>query len=400
MIPDISISDYQYPLPDDRIALFPVSPRDSSKLLYYQKGEIHHKVFRELPQLLESGALLVFNNTRVVPARLVFAKEQSRIEVFLLEPGEKEIPREVFFDLKAEAKFSALVGNKRKWKEDEVLTLQLPSGKLNAELAGEGLEPGTFGIRLFWEPADLSLAEVLEQAGHIPLPPYIKRDDQDSDRVDYQTVYAKENGAVAAPTAGLHFTPEVIEALIKKGVTIEEVTLHVGAGTFAPVKAEKAQDHAMHAEQTIVSLDFLKTWLHNPVKCTAVGTTSMRTLESLYWLGVKVKRNLSGFEVEQFDPYHLSEHSLPSLEEAIKALVEWAETKQASAISFPTRLMIMPGYKFHAVNRLITNFHQPGSTLMLLVGALVGDDWKKIYNSALNEGYRFLSYGDSSLLEV
>ncbi len=400
MIPDISISDYQYPLPDDRIALFPVSPRDSSKLLYFQKGEIHHKVFRELPHLLEPGTLLVFNNTRVVPARLVFTKDQSRIEAFLLEPGEREVPREVFFDQKAEAKFSAMIGNKRKWKEGELLSLQLASGRLNAELLGEGLEPGTFGIRLFWEPSDLTLAEVLEQAGHIPLPPYIKRDDLDSDRVDYQTVYAKENGAVAAPTAGLHFTPEVINTLKSNGVHIEEVTLHVGAGTFAPVKADKAQDHAMHAEQTIVHIEFLKTWLKNPVRCTAVGTTSMRTLESLYWLGVKVERKIPGFGVEQFDPYTLSQTTLPSLETAIEALVKWADSRQASAISFPTRLMIMPGYTFMAVNRLITNFHQPGSTLMLLVGALVGDDWKKIYEAALANNYRFLSYGDSSLLEV
>lgn len=400
MIPNISISDFQYSLPDHRIALFPVSPRDTSKLLYYKKGEITHKIFKELPELLEEGTLLIFNNTRVVPARLVFIDELVRIEAFLLEPKTDQIPREVFFEQKGKANFSALIGNKRKWKDGHKLELNLGDGLLKASLMGLGNETGTFEIELSWTPENWTLAEVLDKAGHIPLPPYIKREDQDSDKLDYQTVYAKENGAVAAPTAGLHFTEEVINKLKEKGVKIEEVTLHVGAGTFAPVKAEKAQDHTMHAEQTIVNISFLKTWKENPNKCTAVGTTSMRTLESLYWLGVKISRGSTQFEVEQFDPYTLSELPLPSLEVAITALIEWAEIREASAISFPTRLMIMPNYQFQAVNKLITNFHQPGSTLMLLVGALVGNDWKKIYTAALENDYRFLSYGDSSLLEV
>ena len=415
-IPRVSLSDYDYDLPPGRIAEFPLTERDRSRLLLCDAGSgtIEHHIFRDLPSLIPSGAMLVVNSTRVVRARIIMQRESGgRVEIFLLEPREPSRDPAVALTAKGEALWSCMVGGAKKFiKEGELKGEFSGDGAritMTASIAGES-EDG-FLIRFRWEPADMSFAELLELAGRIPLPPYIKRDATDADAATYQTIYAHEEGAVAAPTAGLHFTPEVLDALRAKGVAIEHLTLHVGAGTFRQVKGE-VEEHEMHQERIAVSTATLRRLIEHARRrrdsgnapFVMVGTTSVRTLESLYWFGARVMAGEAEGEemmVEQWDPYRLAagEGKLPDLVTSLEAVERWRASRGLDAVTGRTGIIIVPGYTFRACDGLITNFHQPGSTLILLVGALLGRDlWRRVYDEALARGYRFLSYGDASLL--
>lgn len=395
----LPIADFTYDLPDERIARFPLAERDQSRLLVYRQGAIRHGRFPELPEELPSGALLVFNNTKVIPARLFFRKPTGAvIELFLLHPVEPTPVIQLAMEVTGTAVWECLIGNRKRWKGDEVLVAEIPyedtTFRLSAGLAGDSL------VRFSWDAA-LSFAEVVQLAGKIPLPPYLHREAEESDLTTYQTVYSEKKGAVAAPTAGLHFTDRIFSALQEKQIGTEFLTLHVGAGTFQPVKTENALEHRMHGEQIVVRAENLRRLISHDV-IIPVGTTSLRTLESMYWLGVQLLKGeitglADGFHIDQF--VHRKERgALPVYVEAFGAILAHLEAAQREEVTGETGIMIYPGYTFRVVRGLVTNFHQPGSTLMLLVAALVGDDWKRIYTEALKMDYRFLSYGDSSLL--
>ncbi|MDF1572408.1 MAG: S-adenosylmethionine:tRNA ribosyltransferase-isomerase [Bacteroidales bacterium] len=393
---NIPITNFDYDLPVERIAKYPLEVRDRSRLLVYDNGSISSHVFQDAPSLLQKGDQLYFNVTRVVQARLMFRKATGgRIEIFILEPHDPA-EHQLAFSSTEPVTFTCLVGNAKKWKQG---SLRMEVGAIVLEATQVERHDDTFIIRFSWNDRGISFGAILAQAGSTPIPPYLDREAEDQDAVTYQTVYARQDGSVAAPTAGLHFTERVLGALDKRGVQRYDLTLHVGAGTFIPVKEENAVDHAMHDELVTVERVLLESLLGDQ-RIIAVGTTSTRTLESLYWLGVRAHEDTSfSFEqlyLDQWDAY-LSRGEL-TLEESVRVLLERMESAGLDTFSFRTRIMITPGYEFKVIDGLFTNFHQPKSTLLLLIAALVGDDWKRIYDFALENGYRFLSYGDGSLL--
>jgi S-adenosylmethionine:tRNA ribosyltransferase-isomerase len=403
-IRDINIQAYDYDLPDTRIAQFPLERRDQSKLLVARGGNISEDNFSNLTNHLPAGSLAVFNETRVVHARLLFQKESgSVIEIFCLEPMAPFRDYHQSFQQKEQVDWICLVGNSKRWKEGK-LELSLDQNNHSLKIIAERVrkqDDGTSQVRFSWSPADLTFAEILELAGRIPLPPYISRKPVNKDETTYQTVYAKQDGSVAAPTAGLHFTETVMEALEKKNIDLLKFILHVGAGTFKPVSSDNLAGHEMHAEQVylpVESLEKLRASLDKPV--IAVGTTTTRLLESLYWHGVKVLNNMSDghlMDVMQWDPYEKLQPTGIRREEALDAVISECKKSGNIVLKGKTSLMIAPGYRFRYPDILITNFHQPRSTLLLLIAAFIGEDWKKAYQYALDRNFRFLSYGDSCL---
>ena len=398
-IQEIAIAEYDYPLPDERIAKYPLAERDTSKLLLYKGGEIREEKFANLPNFIPQGALMVFNNTRVIQARLRFRKETgAQIEVFCLEP-EQPADYQLMFQETKECVWQCLVGNSSRWKSG-VLSQVIEIDGVQVTLSVERVSSAAVNlVRFFWD-GGFTFAQLLEAAGELPIPPYLNRKTEESDMSTYQTVYSKVKGSVAAPTAGLHFTPAVLGALDAAGVQRGEVTLHVGAGTFKPVKSELIADHEMHEEYIEVQRGLIERMIAAGGAAVAVGTTSVRTLESLYFLGEKVSENPAIEEselcVEQWEPYN-REHTLSTVE-ALTALLQWLDVKGLDRVHSHTRIMIAPGYTFRIVKAIVTNFHQPKSTLLLLVSAFIGGNWRKVYDFALENGFRFLSYGDSSLL--
>jgi len=393
---NIPINDFDYDLPSDRIAKYPLPKRDESKLLFYRAGSISTHKFNEVPALLRKDDQLIFNNTRVVQARLQFKKETgSGIEIFILEPH-SPTDYQLAFSAVSQVSFICLVGNAKKWKSGP-LNLDFGTGVLTAENIGR--QSDKFIIRFTWDNSDIHFADVLMHAGSTPIPPYLRRNSEKSDMTNYQTVYAQKDGSVAAPTAGLHFTRNVLNELSDIGAKTHEIVLHVGAGTFIPVKEENATRHSMHAEMVSIDREFLRS----PVvysRSIAVGTTSTRSIESLYWLGVKsiMTKDFSfkNLELDQWEAYELPQ--MIPLKEAFHELYERAVAQGVEEIAFRTRLMIVPGYRFRVINGLFTNFHQPKSTLLLLIAAATGNNWRSVYQYALENDYRFLSYGDSSLI--
>lgn len=398
---NLSIAGFSYDLPADRIAEYPVNPRDLSKLLIYKKGSISESRYAEISSSLPEKSLLVFNNTKVVEARLLFQKlTGGTIEIFCLEPHEQYGDISTALQQQGKVWWQCLVGGASKWKPGQVLQKRINNNGEEIYLEARYMEKkaGSFIIELSWQPAAMSFAELLHHAGAIPLPPYIKRKAAASDSETYQTIYAKMDGSVAAPTAGLHFTENIFEKLRQKNISTAYVTLHVGAGTFKPVKADILEDHEMHAEFIDVSAVMIRqliTAIDNPI--IPVGTTSMRTIESLYWLGVKAagKENING--LAQWEVYDHPVQNMPA-KEALNSLLLWMEKNKMERLITKTQIIIAPGYKFRIAKGLITNFHQPQSTLLLLIAALMGEDWKKMYQYALENDFRFLSYGDGCLI--
>lgn len=399
---NIEIEEYDYPLPDERIARHPLAERDACKLLRYTPGhEIEDHIFSELPGLLKPGTMLVYNNTRVINARLRFTKDTgAAIEIFCLEP---DVPADYAqsFASTASCSWNCLIGNSKKWKEG-ALTLPLEVNGVKFDLrAVRTSAPGSPAqtVRFEWDAPSVSFSEIISAAGEIPIPPYLNRRSESSDSTDYQTVYSHIEGSVAAPTAGLHFTPALLERLDGAGIERREVTLHVGAGTFRPVSADKIGDHDMHSEFIAVDRGFIAD-LADAIEAgrpvTAVGTTSVRTLESLYYIGVLMAAGRWSGEVPQWTPY---EAGLPALSaaEALRAIVQQLDGAGDTVLLAHTRIIIAPGYRYRIVGSMITNFHQPASTLLLLVSAFIGPEWRAVYDHALAAGYRFLSYGDACL---
>lgn len=395
---EIQIHDFNYLLPDERIAKYPLSERDGSKLLIYDKGDISEDRFRALPHYLPSGSLMVFNNTRVIQARLHFTKETGAlIEIFLLEPAMPAEYQENFVQ-REQCEWYCLVGNLKKWKEGSLRrTIQMGERTVELSATRTGVHGTSHCIRFKWT-GGVSFAELLEAMGELPIPPYLNREAEESDKQTYQTVYSKIEGSVAAPTAGLHFTERVLAELDAKGIDREEVTLHVGAGTFKPVKSEEIGGHDMHSEHIAVRRETLEKLIVHQGRAIAVGTTSVRTLESLYYLGEMVAADACAecLHVPQWLPYE-GEHPLSTIE-ALRALLDYMDRHEMDVLHATTQIIIAPGYRYHIVERMVTNFHQPQSTLLLLVSAFVHGDWRSIYDYALGHDFRFLSYGDSSLL--
>lgn len=400
----IRINEFNYELPDERIAKFPLAERDSSKLLVYNKGEVEEDVFTSLPKYIPQGSLMVFNNTKVIQARLHFKKETGAlIEVFCLEPA---IPNDYALNFQSTGSCSwyCMIGNLKRWKEGALSRTFNVGGKdftLTAVKKEEHGNGTSHRVEFSWNDGSMTFADVLEVVGELPIPPYLNRETQESDKKTYQTVYSKIKGSVAAPTAGLHFTERVLESLDKAGIEREEVTLHVGAGTFKPVKSEEIQGHEMHSEYFSVSLRVIDKLIAHGGEATAVGTTSVRTLESLYYIGLKLEENMDLTEeelhVEQWMPYDYAGKKISTVK-ALENIKSYLENNGLNALRTSTQIIIAPGYEYHIVRRMVTNFHQPQSTLLLLVSAFVKGDWKKIYDYALSHDFRFLSYGDSSIL--
>ena len=408
---EIHISDYSYELADERIAKFPLAERDHSKLLLYNKGVVGEDVFYNLPNYLPEGALMVMNNTKVIQARLHFRKSTGAlIEVFLLEPAQPA-DYEQMFQQTHRCSWLCLVGNQKKWKEGSLTReLEIKNEKFQISATLQGEQGTSQLIEFEWNNANINFADILDVMGELPIPPYLNRETQESDKMTYQTVYSKIKGSVAAPTAGLHFTERVLSAIDAHGIEREEVTLHVGAGTFRPVKSETIGEHPMHTEYIAVHRHTIERLLAHNAEAIAVGTTSVRTLESLYYMGLKVLANpdITEYElhVNQWEPYQ-GDGSIcdseaftgePSPCVALQALLDWMVRHELTVLHSSTQIIIAPGYDYHIVKMLITNFHQPQSTLLLLVSAFVHGDWHKIYDYALAHDFRFLSYGDSSLL--
>ncbi len=399
--PTIKIEDYDYHLPEEKIALFPLDKRDQSKLLVYKNGEILHKEFKNMAYFLPDDAVLILNNTKVIPARIHLEKPSgSLIEVFLLRPQVVENIGKVLKGTKNEINFEALVGNKKRWKEQEILNkeISLDGQVLKVEFSWLNREKNH--IRILWE-GNKAFSEILDELGKIPLPPYINRSAEKEDLERYQTIFSQELGAVAAPTASLHFTQEVFERIAKKGIEQKTLTLHVGAGTFLPVKVENLKDHPMHREQVIVGKEFLLFLKETNKKIIPVGTTALRAIESIYWSGVNLILNKINWEGVFVLPKEFSYENAPyaiSNQEAIEAILSYLEKQGYDQWVMETELLIGPGYDFHFCAGLITNFHQPKSTLLVLIAGIIGKDWKRVYQEALENNYRFLSYGDSSIL--
>ena len=417
----IKISDYNYDLPDERIAKFPIAQRDHSKQLVYKHGEVSDDVFHHLPTYLPQGALMIFNNTKVIQARLHFRKETGAlIEVFLMEPAEPT-DYELMFQTTGHCSWLCMIGNLKKWKEGSLKRdFEIKGNKLTLSATmrrGDALGSeaqkmvakggGTnYWVDFDWDNDKVSFAEILEAVGELPIPPYLNRKTEESDKTTYQTVYSKIKGSVAAPTAGLHFTDAVLKDLDAHGIDREEVTLHVGAGTFKPVKSLEIEGHQMHTEYIVVHRRSLEKLIKHECRVIAVGTTSVRTIESLYYMGVHLLKhpeaNEDDLHVKQWDPYELSEDGnlvdgiTPM--QAIQAIIDYLDRNGLEALHSSTQIIIAPGYQYKIVKMLVTNFHQPQSTLLLLVSAFLKGDWKKVYDYALSHDFRFLSYGDSSLL--
>lgn len=417
----IKISDYNYDLPDERIAKFPIAQRDHSKLLVYKHGEVSDDVFHHLPTYLPQGALMIFNNTKVIQARLHFRKETGAlIEVFLMEPAEPT-DYELMFQTTGHCSWLCMIGNLKKWKEESLkrdfeikghkltLSATMRRGDALGSEAQKMVAKGggtNYWVDFDWDNDKVSFAEILEAVGELPIPPYLNRKTEESDKTTYQTVYSKIKGSVAAPTAGLHFTDAVLKDLDAHGIDREEVTLHVGAGTFKPVKSLEIEDHQMHTEYIVVHRRSLEKLIKHECRVIAVGTTSVRTIESLYYMGVHLLKhpeaNEEDLHVKQWDPYELSEDGnlvdgiTPM--QAIQAIIDYLDRNGLEALHSSTQIIIAPGYQYKIVKMLVTNFHQPQSTLLLLVSAFLKGDWRKVYDYALSHDFRFLSYGDSSLL--
>ena len=397
----IKISEFNYPLPDERIAKFPLSTRDESKLLVYRHGEVSEDRFTSLPSYLEPGEMMVFNNTKVIQARLHFRKETGAlIEVFCLEPIQ---PNDyvLSFQQTRQCSWLCMVGNLKKWKEGTLKREVEVKGRTITLSATRGECRGTsHWIDFAWDDETLTFADVLEAVGELPIPPYLNRETQESDKQTYQTVYSKIKGSVAAPTAGLHFTERVLKSLDEHGIDREELTLHVGAGTFKPVKSEEIEGHEMHTEYISVNRRTIEKLIAHGGKTIAVGTTSVRTLESLYYIGVLIHQNPEAnqeeLHVKQWMPYE--PHPMLTPVESLQGILSYLDRHGMEALHTSTQIIIAPGYEYKIVKKIVTNFHQPQSTLLLLVSAFVKGDWKKIYDYALSHDFRFLSYGDSSLL--
>ena len=399
----IRISDYNYDLPDERIAKFPIAQRDHSKLLVYKHGEVSDDSFYHLPDYLPEGALMVFNNTKVIQARMHFRKETGAlIEVFILEPADPT-DYELMFQLTSHCSWLCMIGNLKKWKEGTLKRdFNIKGQQLTLTATRRQMVGNSHWVDLEWNNANVTFAEILEEVGELPIPPYLNRDTEESDKTTYKTVYSKIKGSVAAPTAGLHFTEDVLHAIDEKGIDREEVTLHVGAGTFKPVKSEEIEGHEMHTEYICVRKETLEKLIAHDAKAIAVGTTSVRTLESLYYMGCRLARNPelseSELHIDQWEPYEERAGEEIAPKEALQHLLSWLERHHLPALHSSTQIIIAPGYEYKIVKMLVTNFHQPQSTLLLLVSAFVKGDWHKIYDYALAHDFRFLSYGDSSLL--
>lgn len=400
-IPSIDLKAYEYTLPEERIAKFPLEKRDSSQLLEYKQGSIHHRHFFDLPSLLDADSLLVYNNTKVIPARLIFQRQTgARIEVFLLQPTAPSRIMSEIMTSKKPVVWETMVGNLKKWKEEETLQGIIKIDAKEVILSARLVNKDLMQVEFSWNDSEIAFVDLVEACGETPLPPYLNRKAQEDDKSRYQTVYSEKEGAVAAPTAGLHFTDEVFEGLRKKGVQEGALTLHVSAGTFQPIKVQTVEEHPMHSEQMEINRETIEKLLRHAGKIVAVGTTSVRTLESMYWYGVQlIEKRGNRFDIEKLAPY-ASRTSLPTRKEVLQAILKEMDESGTDTLFGTTSIFIFPGYKFQLVDGLITNFHQPGSTLVLLIAALVGEDWKKIYQEALDSDYRFLSYGDSSLLWI
>ncbi|MCL6261095.1 S-adenosylmethionine:tRNA ribosyltransferase-isomerase [Aquiflexum sp. TKW24L] len=398
-IEDIKLSDYEYTLPEEKIAKFPLENRADSKLIRYQSGIISHHRFFDVPDFIPEGSMMVFNNTRVIPARLIFQRESgAKIEIFLLKPlHPSTVINEVMLN-SSSVIWETFIGKLKKWRENEILQGEISiHGKteiINARLVDRELKH----VEFTWSGSFIPFVAIVEAAGEVPIPPYLNRKATKEDKSRYQTVYSRKEGAVAAPTAGLHFTEEVLQNLEEKGVKKEFLTLHVSAGTFQPIKEEQVAAHPMHSEQMVFDLETIQNLAAQNGKIIAVGTTSMRSLESLYWFGLMLKLNgKSVFSIPKLYPYtHLE--NLPDRTEGFGVIIAYMQENNLKEITGSTEILIMPGYEFRVCDGLITNFHQPSSTLILLVAAFTNGNWKKIYEEALDNNYRFLSYGDSSLL--
>ena len=400
MIPQIKIEDYNYPLDDSRIAKYPLAERDASKLLHYKDATVQEYSFRDLPSLLPAGALMVFNDTKVVPARMFFQRETgAHIEIYCLEPVSPPEYNTIFASTEC-CRWKCVVGNLKRWKNDVLSLINTADDKDIAELALRASmvqKEGNAAVVEFTWKTGVPFSNVLDMAGNVPIPPYLNRDTEAIDLERYQTLYARVRGSVAAPTAGLHFTQRVLDGIKGKGIDINDVCLHVGAGTFLPVKSSNVADHPMHREPFVVSVELLKKLRDRNRPVIAVGTTSVRTLESLYYAGVDCIESGAPKDIGQWVPY---EREYPySIEESLEALIEYLQSNGLEELKLGTRIIIVPGFRFRLVDYLVTNFHQPESTLILLVSAFVKGDWRRIYDYALAHGFRFLSYGDSSLLE-
>jgi len=400
-IPEIDIKEYQYYLPAERIAQYPLPERDASKLLCFDGKEITGEYFRDIASQIPAESLMIFNDTKVIRARLQFRKSTgANIEILCLEPMEPAREAEQAFLQTGYCSWKCLIGNARRWKSEELELLIGSAGNpvLLKAVSRKSLGRGTFQVWFEWEPQDITFGEVLEMSGQIPLPPYIHRQTEPDDQVRYQTVYAKHKGSVAAPTAGLHFTEPVFHALRQRGVRSEKVILHVGLGTFRPVTETDIRQHTMHQEEIVVNKSTIhKLILSSGKPVIAVGTTSVRTLESLYWLGVKLMSSpgMQELNLDQWDPYLLPATREISVNESLERLLLFMNEQQTDTLTGSTSLMILPGYSFRMIRGMVTNFHQPGSTLLLLISAFLGDDWRKVYRYALENGFRFLSYGDA-----
>jgi len=399
-IGNIKIENYNYPLPDERIAKFPLAERDQSKLLYLKNGTISEKKFRDIPDLLPKNSLLIFNETKVIRARMLFQKETGAvIEIFCLEPVSPSNDFQLAFQERSPVVWKCLMGNAKRWKSGE-LSVLLENGKNPVRLTAKKVKQlsDAYLVEFSWDRNNLTFREIIELNGLVPLPPYLHREAVETDKTRYQTIYAKNDGSVAAPTAGLHFTEFVLELIKKRGIESDKITLHVGAGTFKPVISSTIADHEMHTEKIVVSkkmLIHLKKKINDPL--IPVGTTSMRTLESLFWLAVKINSGDKQMFVGQWDPYQLKPDADFNAEKALNVTIHFLEENKLDQLKFETKLMIAPGYSFRFAKGLITNFHQPKSTLLLLVSALIGERWKEAYDFALQHDFRFLSYGDSCL---
>ncbi len=402
---EIEIKDYDYELPAERIASYPLPQRDESKLLIFRNENIETDVFKNISQYIPENSVLVFNDSKVVKARILIENSSGqKIEIFCLEPIQPSREFVMAFAATKKCRWLCMIGNAKKWKEEVIIQNFFTKGKV-VELRVKKFAPvnGVYEVEFEWNPIELTFSEVLMRVGHIPLPPYIKREDQRSDAERYQTVYANLEGSVAAPTAGLHFTPEVLEELKAKGVDEEFVTLHVGAGTFQPVKSDKIGEHNMHGEKFFVNRNLIEKILNKEdKKIIAAGTTSARTMESLYWLGLKLIENssvqINKLKISQWEAYENKDERKYSLEDAMRSLSDYLKFNEIETLECETEIIITPGYKFKVIDGLITNFHQPKSTLLLLIAAFTKGEWKKIYDYAMKNDFRFLSYGDSSLL--
>jgi S-adenosylmethionine:tRNA ribosyltransferase-isomerase len=391
---ELYTNDFNYELPEKRIAQFPSEKREQSKLLVFSDNRIQHKTFKDIVSVLPDDSLLVFNNSRVIPARIHFQKDSGAlIEIFLLGPENETMDYRDFFNMNSPVRCICTIGNKKKWRNQTVLQHASQQSVLKATLIDEANSIVEFS----WDQ-EKKWGDVIKQLGEVPLPPYINRQPAESDKVRYQTVYSTEPGAVASPTAGLHFTNEILDSLKSRGIKFEFITLHVGAGTFLPIKTNKVEDHNMHSERLVFSRENIDCLLSHSGKIIPVGTTSCRSIESLYWFGNKlITENCDSFNISQYDPYKLNPN-LISRKESLTAVADWMDKTNQHEIHGTTSIFIYPSYSFKMTDSLITNFHQPGSTLILLVAALIGSHWKEVYQEAINNDYRFLSYGDSSFL--